>query len=65
MLSALKTELLLIGAQSVGAFFDVLVVCHDLQKYTDVVVNGSNIEIATLVASGLEPFVVDCFSKVA
>ena len=52
-------------AYSSNTTFEILVVCHDLEKCLDVVINNSNVKFGTPIAIGLKPFIVHYFSKVA
>ena len=51
--------------QTSNVTLEILVVCHNLEKCMDVVINGKNIETAAFVARGLEPLVVDYLNEVA
>ena len=56
--------LLFARAESFNATLKILIVCNYLDECTNVIINGSNVEIVAFVAKGLEPFIVECLSEV-
>ena len=64
-LSTLEFELFFGGSNPFDTTLKELILRQDLEKYSNVVINISNVEVATSISGGLKPLVVYNLSKVA
>jgi hypothetical protein len=64
-LCATKLEFFFTRAITSSATLEKLIVSHDLEEGSNVVIHSGDVKIATYVAGSLKPFVVNGFDEVA